>query len=175
MDLRRVISSPSLLAGVAGAYAALLERIDFQRIAAIPLAALPIAAAVSLRLGVPFVYPRMVIKEHGTGNSIEGDFRADDRVVLLDDVISTARSKLEAIEVLAREGLRITDLVVLVDRESGGREEIERHGVRCHAWARISELLELAKARAPQERGDDRLLPRDSQLLPPDIPQEAVR
>jgi uridine monophosphate synthetase len=175
MDLRRVISSPSLLAGVAGAYAALLERIDFQRIAAIPLAALPIAAAVSLRLGVPFVYPRMVIKEHGTGNSIEGDFRADDRVVLLDDVISTARSKLEAIEVLAREGLRITDLVVLVDRESGGREEIERHGVRCHAWARIGELLELAKARAPQERGDDRLLPRDSRLLPPDIPQEAVR
>jgi uridine monophosphate synthetase len=139
---------------VADAYAALLERIDFQRIAAIPLAALPIAAAVSLRLGVPFVYPRMVAKQHGTGNSIEGDFRPDDRVVLLDDVISTARSKLEAIEVLAREGLRITDLVVLVDRESGGREEIERHGVRCHAYARISELLDLAAARAPQVRAD---------------------
>jgi uridine monophosphate synthetase len=137
---------------VADAYAGLLKGIDFQRIAAIPLAALPIAAAVSLRLGVPFVYPRMVIKEHGTGNSIEGDFRPDDRVVLLDDVISTARSKLEAIEVLAREGLKITDLVVLVDRESGGREEIERHGVRCHAYARISELLELAASREPQER-----------------------
>jgi uridine monophosphate synthetase len=144
MDLRRVISSPPLLARVADAYASLLEPIDFQRIAAIPLAALPIAAAVSLRLGVPFVYPRMTAKEHGTGNNIEGDFRPDDRVVLLDDVISTARSKLEAIEVLSREGLRITDLVVLVDRESGGREEVERHGVHCHAYARISELLALA-------------------------------
>jgi uridine monophosphate synthetase len=154
MDLRRIISSPPLLARVADAYAELLQRLDFQRIAAIPLAALPIAAAVSLRLGVPFVYPRMVTKEHGTGNSIEGYFRPDDRVVLLDDVISTARSKLEAIEVLAREGLRITDLVVLVDRESGGREEIERHGVRCHAYARISELLDLAAAREPQERAD---------------------
>jgi uridine monophosphate synthetase len=161
MDLRRIISSPSLLARVADAYASLLQHIDFQRIAAIPLAALPIAAAVSLRLDVPFVYPRMVIKEHGTGNSIEGAFRPDDRVVLLDDVISTARSKLEAIEVLAREGLKITDLVVLVDRESGGKEEIEGHGVRCHAYARISELLELAKARAPQERAD--------------APQEAAR
>jgi uridine monophosphate synthetase len=150
MDLRRIISSPRLLALVADAYAQLLQGIDFERIAAIPLAALPIAAAVSLRLGVPFVYPRMVIKEHGTGNSIEGDFRPDDRVVLLDDVISTARSKLEAIEVLAREGLKITDLVVLVDRESGGKEEIERNGVRCHAYARISELLDLAAARAPQ-------------------------
>ncbi len=167
MDLRRIISSPPLLARVADAYASLLEAIDFQRIAAIPLAALPIAAAVSLRLGVPFVYPRMVVKEHGTGNSIEGDFRPEDRVVLLDDVISTARSKLEAIEVLAREGLKITDLVVLVDRESGGKEEIERHGVRCHAYARISELLELARPPAQQERGDSR-------LSPPAAPQEAA-
>ncbi len=168
MDLRRIISSPSLLAQVAGAYAELLQRIDFQRIAAIPLAALPIAAAVSLRLGVPFVYPRMVVKEHGTGNSIEGDFRPEDRVVLLDDVISTARSKLEAIEVLAREGLKITDLVVLVDRESGGKEEIERHGVRCHAYARISELLELAGSRVPKQAAD---APQERAIAP----QEAAR
>jgi uridine monophosphate synthetase len=168
LDLRRIISSPPLLARVADAYAGLLERIDFQRIAAIPLAALPIAAAVSLRLGVPFVYPRMVAKQHGTGNSIEGDFRPDDRVVLLDDVISTARSKLEAIEVLTGQGLRITDLVVLVDRESGGREELERHGVRCHAYARISELLDLAAAREPQERAS---APRERA----DAPQEAAR
>jgi uridine monophosphate synthetase len=97
----------------------------------------------------------MVAKQHGSGNSIEGDFRPDDRVVLLDDVISTARSKLEAIEVLTRQGLRITDLVVLVDRESGGREELERHGVRCHAYARISELLDLAAARDPQAASRD--------------------
>jgi uridine monophosphate synthetase len=94
----------------------------------------------------------MVSKEHGTGNAIEGDFNPEDRLVLLDDVISTAKSKLEAIEVLAREGLRITDLVVLVDRESGGKEEIERHGVRCHAYARISELLALAESRGPAGR-----------------------
>ncbi len=172
LDLRRIISSPPLLARVADAYAGLLAPLDFQRIAAIPLAALPIAAAVSLRLGVPFVYPRMVAKQHGTGNSIEGDFRPDDRVVLLDDVISTARSKLEAVEVLSRQGLRITDLVVLVDRESGGREELERHGMRCHAYARISELLELTAARAPQERGDSRPAAPQERA---DAPQEAVR
>jgi len=152
LDLRRVISSPPLLSRVADAYAGQLSGLDFDRIAAIPLAALPIAAAVSLRLGVPFVYPRMVAKEHGTGNAIEGDFNPEDRLVLLDDVISTAKSKLEAIEVLAREGLRITDLVVLVDRESGGKEEIERHGVRCHAYARISELLALAETRGAAGR-----------------------
>jgi len=150
LDLRKVISSTSLLAQVAEAYLSLLEKISFDRIAAVPLAALPLATAVSLRLGVPFVYPRLVAKEHGTGNPIEGDFRPEDRMVLLDDVISTARSKLEAIEVLKQEGLKITDLVVLVDRESGGCEELERHGVRCHSYARLSELLELAASRGVQ-------------------------
>jgi uridine monophosphate synthetase len=147
LDLRKIISSPALLARVADAYRILLKGISFDRIAAVPLAALPIATAVSMKMGVPFVYPRLVIKEHGTGNAIEGDFKPEDRMVLLDDVISTARSKLEAIEVLKREGLRITDIVVLVDRESGGCEELERHGVRCHAYARLSELLELASSR----------------------------
>ena len=145
MDLRMIISSPRLLASVADAYASLLSAMVFERIAAIPLAALPIAAAVSLRLDVPFVYPRIVAKEHGTGNNIEGFFRPTDRIVLLDDVISTARSKLEAIEVLEKEGLRITDLVVLVDRESGGKEELERRGLKVHAYAGISEMLVLAE------------------------------
>jgi uridine monophosphate synthetase len=146
MDLRTIISSPTLLGMVGDAYASLLSTIEYERIAAIPLAALPIATVVSLKLNVPFVYPRMVVKEHGTGNNIEGFFRPTDRVVLLDDVISTAKSKLEAIEVLEREGLKITDLVVLIDRESGGKEELESRNLRLHSYARISELLELARS-----------------------------
>jgi uridine monophosphate synthetase len=147
LDLRQIISSPALLAGVAEAYELMLRPLAFDRIAAIPVAAVPLAAAASLRLGKPFIYPRITAKDHGTGNSIEGFFQAGERVVLLDDVISSARSKLEAIEILQSAGLEVTDLVVLVDRESGGREEIERRGIRFHAFAGISELLELARSR----------------------------
>jgi uridine monophosphate synthetase len=147
LDLRQIISSPALLAGVAEAYEQMLRPLTFDRIAAIPVAAVPLAAAASLRLGKPFIYPRITAKDHGTGNSIEGFFQAGERVVLLDDVISSARSKLEAIEILEAAGLEVTDLVVLVDRESGGREEIERRGIRFHAFAGISELLELAGSR----------------------------
>jgi len=149
LDLRRIISSPELLAMVADAYVSLLRTIEFDRIAAVPLAALPIAAAVSLKMQVPFVYPRLVVKEHGTGNNIEGAFKPTDRIVLLDDVISTAGSKLQAIGMLEREGLKIADVVVLVDRESGGREELENRGYRLHSYARISELLRLAETREP--------------------------
>jgi len=147
LDLRQIISSPSLLAGVAEAYEQLMRPLNFDRIAAIPVAAVPLAAAASLRLGKPFIYPRITAKDHGTGNAIEGCFRAGERVVLLDDVISSARSKLEAIAILEAAGLEVSDLVVLVDRESGGREEIERRGIRFHAFAGISELLELARSR----------------------------
>jgi uridine monophosphate synthetase len=146
LDLRQIISNPRLLAGVAEAYELLLRPLTFDRIAAIPVAAVPLAAAASLRLGKPFIYPRITAKDHGTGNSIEGFFQPGERVVLLDDVISSARSKLEAIAILEAAGLEVTDLVVLVDRESGGREEIERLGVRFHAFAGISELLSLARS-----------------------------
>jgi uridine monophosphate synthetase len=147
LDLRQIISSPGLLAGVAEAYELLLRPLTFDRIAAIPVAAVPLAAAASLRLGKPFIYPRITAKTHGTGNSIEGFFAPGERVVLLDDVISSAQSKLEAIAILEAAGLEVTDLVVLVDRESGGREEIERRGIHFHALAGISELLKLARSR----------------------------
>jgi uridine monophosphate synthetase len=147
LDLRQIISCPDLLGNVAEAYEQLLHPLVFDRIAAIPVAAVPLAAAASLRLGKPFIYPRLTAKDHGTGNNIEGFFKKGDRIALLDDVISSARSKLEAIAILETAGLKVTDLVVLVDRESGGREEIEARGIRFHAFARISELLELARSR----------------------------
>jgi uridine monophosphate synthetase len=154
LDLRRVISSPELLDAVASAYARMLAPLSFDRIAAIPVAAVPIAAVVALKLGAPLLYPRLVDKGHGSGNRIEGDFRPGERVVLLDDVISSAQSKLEAIEVLEAEGLEVADLVVLVDRESGGREEVERRGVRFKALARISELLAVSHTREQHREPD---------------------
>jgi uridine monophosphate synthetase len=150
LDLRRVISSPELLDAVASAYARMLAPLSFDRIAAIPVAAVPIAAVVALKLGAPLLYPRLVDKGHGSGNRIEGDFRPGERVVLLDDVISSAQSKLEAIEVLEADGLEVADLVVLVDRESGGREEVERF----KALARISELLAVSHTREQHREPD---------------------
>ena len=147
LDLRQIISDPGLLAGVAEAYELMLRPLEFDRIAAIPVAAVPLAAAASLRLGKPFIYPRITAKKHGTGNAIEGFYQSGERVVLLDDVISSAQSKIEAVAILEAAGLKVTDLVVLVDRESGGRQEIERRGIRFHAFAGISELLELARSR----------------------------
>ncbi len=147
VDLRRVVSTSALLTLVAEAYVSLLEDLSFDRLAAIPIAALPLATAVALRLQAPLVYPRISAKQHGSGNRVEGEYSEGERVVLLDDVITSGVSKLEAIGILRDEGLQVTDLVVLLERGAAGRRELETAGVMLHAYAHVRELLQRLRTR----------------------------
>jgi uridine monophosphate synthetase len=141
IDLRRIVSDPLLLQAVAKAYATLIKDLKFDRIAGIPVAALPLATALSMELGVPMIYPRIPVKEHGTGNKIEGDFRKGERILLVDDLITTGASKIEALEVLRGEGLIVEDLLVLIERGTEGRKDMEKNSVKLHAWVHVSELF----------------------------------
>lgn len=143
IDLRRLASHPRLLEEVAGAYARLLAGLTFDRIAGIPYAALPIATAVSLRMGRPMIYPRKEVKEHGLRQAIEGEYHAGERVVVLDDLITTGASKFEAIQPLTEAGLVVEDVVVLIDRQSGGREDLAARGLRLHAVLTLTQMLDI--------------------------------
>ena len=146
VDLRRIVSDSGLLQLTARAYATLLRNLRFDRIAAVPVAAVPLATAVSLELGVPLVYPRMPAKPHGTGNAVEGAYVAGEQVVLLDDLITTGASKIEAANILREQGLLVTDLVVLLERGARGGEELAEHGVQVHAYAGIGELFAVCRS-----------------------------
>lgn len=141
IDLRLLVSDPATLRMVARAYAELLRHLQFDRLAAIPYAALPIGTAVALETGHPLIYPRKELKEHGTRRAIEGKFQPGEKVAVLDDVITTGGSKLGAIETLEAAGLRVQDVVVLLDREQGGKEELAERGYRLHSVLTLSELL----------------------------------
>jgi len=141
IDLRRVSSDPTLLAEVARGYAELIKDLNYDRIAGIPVAALPLATAVSLEAGIPMIYPRITMKEHGTGNRIEGEYKKGERVLLLDDLITTGKSKVEAIEILREAGLIVEDLLVLLERGVQGRKDMEASGVNLHSYAHVSEFL----------------------------------
>ena len=145
IDLRRLVSDPAALSLSADAYARIARGIDYDRIAGIPVAGLPLATAASLRLSRPMVWPRMPAKAHGTGNSIEGDFKPGERLLLLDDLITTGASKLEAADILRAQGLVVEDLVVLVERGREGRRDMDAAGIRLKAFAHVREIFGLCE------------------------------
>jgi orotate phosphoribosyltransferase len=86
---------------------------------------------------------RKEAKAHGTGKLIEGPFQAGDRVVVVEDVITTGGSALKAVEALRAAGADILGVLAVVDREEGGREAIEAAGIQVASIARASEILPL--------------------------------
>ncbi len=142
IDLRRLISYPHLLERVAAAYLPILRRLTFDRLAALPYAAIPIATAIGLQGRYPLIYPRKEVKEYGTRAEIEGEYYAGETVVVIDDLATTGGSKFDAIEKLRGAGLKVEDVVVLIDRQSGARESLEAGGFRLHAVLTIRELLD---------------------------------
>lgn len=143
IDLRRLISHPSLLTQVAEAYLPLLEKLNFDRIAGLPYAAIPIATAISLAGNHPMIYPRKEVKTYGTKAAIEGEYHTGETVVVIDDLTTTGLSKFEAIEKLTAAGLRVRDVVVLIDRQSGARQALAERGLRLHTVFTLSELLDI--------------------------------
>jgi uridine monophosphate synthetase len=142
IDLRQIITYPKLLEQIGAAYLPILQKLEFQRIAGLPYAAIPIATAISLQGGYPMIYPRKEVKEYGTKAEIEGEYHAGETVVVIDDLATTGGSKFEAIEKLTGAGLKVQDVVVLIDRQSGAKESLEQAGYRLHAVLTISQLLD---------------------------------
>ncbi len=142
IDLRVLVSYPALLHQVAQAYLPVLRKLSFDRMAALPYAAIPIGTAISLRGGWPLVYPRKEVKAYGTKAEIEGLYKLGERVVVIDDLTTTGGSKFEAIEKLAEAGLQVSDVVVLIDRQSGAAEALAEAGYRLHAILKMTDMLE---------------------------------
>lgn len=142
IDLRLLTGDPGLLSQVAAAYLPVLNSLEFDRLAALPYAALPIGTAVSLHGGWPLVYPRKEVKSYGTQAQVEGLFHPGERVVVIDDLATTGGSKFEAIQKLTQAGLEIEEVVVLVDRQSGASQALAEAGYRLRAVFTLKQLLD---------------------------------
>lgn len=83
---------------------------------------------------------RKEAKTHGTGRRIEGPFAGGDRVVVIEDVITTGGSALKAIDAITEAGASVLGVLALVDREEGGRAAIEASGHSVHALVTASQI-----------------------------------
>ncbi len=142
IDLRRLVAFPGWMTQVAAAYVQQLRTLEFDRIAGLPYAALPIATAVSLQGNWPMIYPRKTTKDYGTAADVEGLYHPGEKVVLIDDLATTGGSKFEAVEKLTAVGLKVEDVVVLIDRESGAKQALAKAGLKLHALFTLTQLLD---------------------------------
>jgi uridine monophosphate synthetase len=141
-DLRRLIAHPEFLLQVAAAYTSLLKPLEFDHLAALPYAGLPITSAISLQGGWSMIYPRKEEKTYGTKALVEGVFSEGDTAVVIDDLITTGGSKLEGILKLTENGLNVRDIVVLIDRSKQARKFLDEKDYSLHAFLTIAELLD---------------------------------
>lgn len=121
-------------------------RLDFFHVAGVPHAGDPFAQEFVSRIQPPAHLLQLGKAEGPDERQVTGikagNWRRDEVVLLIDDLITQADSKLEAIRALEAAGLQVHDVLVLVDREQGGRQELMRAGYRLHAIFTLRQLLD---------------------------------
>jgi uridine monophosphate synthetase len=142
IDLRRIISNPQIFHQVLNAYAEILKKLTFDRIAGIPYGSLPTATGLSLLLEYPMIFPRKEVKAHGTRRLIEGNFNPGEKVVVVDDILITGKSAIEGAEKITSSGLIVEDIVVFIDHEEGVKDKLKEKGYQAHSVLSISEITE---------------------------------
>ncbi|MCK4497699.1 hypothetical protein KAU25_00680 [Candidatus Bathyarchaeota archaeon] len=161
MDLSWLLSSPKDFCCVRDLIVSSIREISTKdkiaQLASIELKGTLILPSVACKLGLPCVAVRKERKKYGlTGRVCGGTVDKGERILFFDDVISEGTSKLEGIKPLEEMGALIRHVVVVVDREHGGRETLERLGYKVHSLATISELTtHLQKSKSiPEEQAE---------------------
>jgi uridine monophosphate synthetase len=145
-DLRVIVSYPDVLQLMADCMWQLLDSTSaqFDFICGVPYTALPIATAMSLSYNKPMIMKRKEAKDYGTKKMLEGVFKAGDSCLIIEDVITTGGSILETAEALEQEDIKVNHIIVCINREQGGSENVQQKGYRVTSLYTVTEVLSLA-------------------------------
>ena len=132
-------TDPELLRRLGRHLAALVPK-QTQRLAAPELGAVLLGGAVSMETGLPLVLVRKEPKGYGTAKQLEGRYQPDERVTVIEDVVTTGGDSLRSAHVLRDAGLDVIHLVVVLDRGEGGEESIREAGIPYSPLFRIGDL-----------------------------------
>uniref|UniRef100_A0AAQ6ICV1 Uridine 5'-monophosphate synthase n=1 Tax=Anabas testudineus TaxID=64144 RepID=A0AAQ6ICV1_ANATE len=144
-DLRVFVSYPALMNEVNTLIYQRVQKegLQFDSLCGVPYTALPLATIISSRHELPMLIRRKETKDYGTKRLVEGSFREGDTCLIIEDTVTTGSSILETAEVLYKEGLKVTDAIVLMDREQGGVDMLASRGIRLHPVISMFKLLDV--------------------------------
>jgi len=146
IDLARVLSAPEQLCNLADFAAQEIKQImatdKVDKLASIELKGALLVPSIACKLNLPCVVVRKEEKAYGiTGRIAGAEVTQGDNILFFDDVISEGLSKVEGIKPLQELGAKIKHVLVVVNREQGGKETLEKLGYQVHALARISDIV----------------------------------
>lgn len=148
IDLRLIPSFPSSFRKICDAYYMMIkneiDRVD--KIVGVPTAAIPFASVVSLKLNVPCVYIEKIETDESLADPMKGVLKEGEHVVLLDDVSASGITLLCMATVIRALGGKVTDAVVLVDRQEGAVENLKKADINLHYLLTLEELIGGEKA-----------------------------
>jgi orotate phosphoribosyltransferase len=139
LDKYRFETQPDILAALGQMLA---ERITPQtdRIAGAELGAVPLAAAAAMAAGKPMVFIRNQKKDYGTARRIEGILNSGERVMIVEDVLTTGGQVIEAAAAIRDTGAQVEKIVAVIDRLEGARENIEKQGLVLESLFTVRDL-----------------------------------
>lgn len=142
IDKYRFETDPAILQAIATEMARRFpDPAMYDRIAAPELGAVALAVAISLIVKKPFVIVRKSVKGYGTKTPIEGPINPTDRLMVVEDVLTTGGAVLDAIDHLCSHGNPIVGIVAVVDRQSGAIERIQQAGISVSALVTTADIF----------------------------------
>ena len=144
IDLRMIPGDPKALETVIEIYETMARSkigvTSFDRIAGVPTAGVPYASILAYTLSKPFLYVRRETKTHGGERRVEGQLFPGERVVLVDDLITTGKNTLQAAEAIRAEGGQVEDVIVLIDRQEGGAAALAQAQLKLRAFTTVTRI-----------------------------------
>ena len=146
IDLRLVPSYPiyyrKMIKGLQNIIAEDLGLENFHSLVSVPTRGLVVAASLAIEIVKPIIYVRKEAKEHGTGKAVEGVTCQDMKLLMIEDVVTSGGSVINAIKSIKEEKMIVTDAYAVVDRMEGATEALEAEGVKLHSLLTIKQIAE---------------------------------
>lgn len=148
-DNRKTLSFPEVRSYICSSFAAMVKELypQAELIAGVATGAIAHGALAADRLGLPFIYVRSEAKEHGLGNQIEGYFEKGQKVVVIEDLISTGGSSLNAVKALREAGCEVLGMTAIFTYEfKKASDGFEAAGCKQSTLSNYSVLVDTAVA-----------------------------
>ena len=146
IDLRLVPSYPiyyrKMIKGLQSIIAEDVGLENTHSLVSVPTGGLVVAASLAIEIVKPIIYVRKEAKEHGTGKAVEGVTCQDMKLLMIEDVVTSGGSVINAIKSIKDEKMQVTDAYAIVDRMEGATEALQAEGVKLHSLLTIKQIAE---------------------------------